>query len=220
MRAHVVGAFVDVAVAAVAVGHERAEERLEIDGDLGRRVLLQHEARRRVVDKDRGEPFVDTRALDEFGDPTGDVVHAPTGRGEREALAKDDVDDGHAALVPVGRTPVDRGCATADRRGAVPAAGARLVAHALRAYVDSALLDDDGGTMTDIRFALQIDGMHCGGCVRRVHKALGDVPGVTIEAVDVGTASGSFDADDTDVDELLAAVARLGFVARPAPAGR
>jgi copper chaperone CopZ len=72
--------------------------------------------------------------------------------------------------------------------------------------------------MAETRFSLQIDGMHCGGCVRRVHKALGDVPGVTIDKVDVGVASGTFDTDDTDVTELVGVVSKLGFQARPASA--
>jgi copper chaperone CopZ len=73
--------------------------------------------------------------------------------------------------------------------------------------------------MSDTRFDLRIEGMHCGGCVRRVQKALGDIPGVAVEKVEVGAATGSFDAGDTDVAELVAAVKQLGFVAIPAPAG-
>jgi copper chaperone CopZ len=71
--------------------------------------------------------------------------------------------------------------------------------------------------MSDTRFVLQIDGMHCGGCVRRVQKALEDIPGVTVDKVEVGTASGAFDPADTDVHELMQSVARLGFTAKPAP---
>jgi Cu+-exporting ATPase len=69
--------------------------------------------------------------------------------------------------------------------------------------------------MADTRFSLHIDGMHCGGCVRRVQKALGDIPGVTVDRVDVGAATGTFDADDTDVGELVGAIGKLGFLAQP-----
>ena len=70
--------------------------------------------------------------------------------------------------------------------------------------------------MADTRFQLAIEGMHCGGCVRRVQKALSDVPGVAVDNVEVGRAAGHFDADDTDVAELVAAVAGLGFTAKDA----
>ena len=66
-------------------------------------------------------------------------------------------------------------------------------------------------------FTLAIDGMHCGGCVRRVQKALADVPGVTVDKVEVGSAVGTFDAADTDVDELVKTVGQLGFAAHAAP---
>ena len=72
--------------------------------------------------------------------------------------------------------------------------------------------------MSDTRFALRIEGMHCGGCVRRVQKALGDIPGVTVDKVEVGGASGSLDDADTDLAELVAAVKQLGFAAEPATA--
>ncbi len=35
---------------------------------------------------------------------------------------------------------------------------------------------------------LEIDGMHCDGCVQRVTQALGSIPGVRVNAVHVGTA--------------------------------
>jgi copper chaperone len=69
--------------------------------------------------------------------------------------------------------------------------------------------------MSDQRFALRIEGMHCGGCVRRVEKALADVPGVTIDEVGVGSAVGSFDPADTDLGELVMTIGRLGFAAEP-----
>ena len=37
-------------------------------------------------------------------------------------------------------------------------------------------------------FKLQIDGMHCGACVRRVTQALASVEGVKVNEVSVGAA--------------------------------
>lgn len=39
------------------------------------------------------------------------------------------------------------------------------------------------------RIELKIDGMHCQACVRRVGLLLGKVDGVTVEKVDVGSAT-------------------------------
>lgn len=59
-------------------------------------------------------------------------------------------------------------------------------------------------------FTLAIDGMHCGGCVRRVTAALKDKE-VEVGSVDVGTASGSFDEGSVSLDDVVAAVNALGF---------
>ena len=59
-------------------------------------------------------------------------------------------------------------------------------------------------------FTLQIEGMSCGGCVRRVTAAL-EAKDVAVERVDVGTARGSFDEGAVDLDEVVAAVNALGF---------
>ncbi len=64
--------------------------------------------------------------------------------------------------------------------------------------------------MTDKTVTFSIDGMHCGGCVRRVTGALGGLDGVSEVQVEVGTASFVTD-DDSVVDEAKAAVAALGF---------
>jgi copper chaperone CopZ len=66
------------------------------------------------------------------------------------------------------------------------------------------------------KFALQIDGMHCGSCVRRVTQALEKIPGTTVDSVDVGHATGTVDPEDTDVEHLVQAVKALGFEARAA----
>jgi copper chaperone len=61
-------------------------------------------------------------------------------------------------------------------------------------------------------FALAIDGMHCGACVRRVQAALAKTPGLVVEVVEVGRARGKL-AGGT-VDAAIAAVTAAGYPAR------
>ena len=61
---------------------------------------------------------------------------------------------------------------------------------------------------------LSIEGMHCGGCVRRVTGALQGVRGVEVSSVEVGSAEMRFDPDRTNVEEIAGAVHRIGFAAR------
>jgi copper chaperone len=61
---------------------------------------------------------------------------------------------------------------------------------------------------------LAIEGMHCGGCVRRVTGALQGVRGVEVGLVEVGSAEMSFDPVRTSVEEIAGAVDRIGFTAR------
>jgi copper chaperone len=61
---------------------------------------------------------------------------------------------------------------------------------------------------------LSIEGMHCGGCVRRVAGALQGVQGVEVGPVKVGSAEMRFDPDRTNVDEIAGAVNRIGFSTR------
>lgn len=60
---------------------------------------------------------------------------------------------------------------------------------------------------------LSIEGMHCGGCVRRVTAALKGINGVDLNSVDVGLAEMSYDADRVTEKQITDAVDRLGFVA-------
>jgi copper chaperone CopZ len=62
-------------------------------------------------------------------------------------------------------------------------------------------------------FALRIDGMHCGACVRRVGQALASVEGVTVNEVRVGAARFASSLDPAPVDLALAALANAGFTA-------
>jgi copper chaperone CopZ len=61
---------------------------------------------------------------------------------------------------------------------------------------------------------LQIDGMHCGSCVRRVTEALKSVGGAVVNEVRVGAARLTFNRDPVPVDLVIAALAKAGFTAR------
>jgi copper chaperone CopZ len=61
---------------------------------------------------------------------------------------------------------------------------------------------------------LSIEGMHCGGCVRRVTGALQTVKGVQVGLVEVGSAQLTFDPGQTSAEEIAAAVNRIGFSTR------
>lgn len=64
--------------------------------------------------------------------------------------------------------------------------------------------------MSDKTVTFIIDGMHCGGCVRRVTGALSGVDGVSDVKVEVGTATFVTDGDE-GIAEAKAAVVALGF---------
>ena len=61
------------------------------------------------------------------------------------------------------------------------------------------------------RVKLSIDGMRCGGCVKRVAGVRQGTPGVTVEAVEVGTALVSVDAARATADSVAAALERAGY---------
>jgi copper chaperone CopZ len=61
---------------------------------------------------------------------------------------------------------------------------------------------------------LSIEGMHCGGCVRRVTTALQGVKGVELGSVEVGSAQMTFDPEQASAEEIAIAVNHLGFTVR------
>lgn len=61
-------------------------------------------------------------------------------------------------------------------------------------------------------FALAIEGMHCGACVRRVTAAIEKLGGVTALTVSVGNAAGTLET--VTEDEVKAAIVRAGFTLR------
>jgi copper chaperone len=61
---------------------------------------------------------------------------------------------------------------------------------------------------------LSIEGMHCGGCVRRVTVALQGVKGVELGPINVGSAEMTFHPEQASAEDIAAAVNRIGFSAR------
>jgi copper chaperone CopZ len=61
---------------------------------------------------------------------------------------------------------------------------------------------------------IAIDGMHCGGCVKRATEALKKVPGLTPEKVEIGRARVQLDEAQATPDAAVAALEKLGFDAR------
>ncbi|MGA8729387.1 MAG: heavy-metal-associated domain-containing protein [Terracidiphilus sp.] len=66
-------------------------------------------------------------------------------------------------------------------------------------------------------FTLQIDGMHCGSCIRRVEQALTSTRGIEIKEVRLGAARLSALADQAPVDLAIASLAKAGYTARLEP---
>ncbi len=62
-------------------------------------------------------------------------------------------------------------------------------------------------------FTLRIDGMHCGGCVRRVSQALASVEGAVAKDVQIGTAQLTSELDPAPVELAIAALAKAGYTA-------
>jgi copper chaperone CopZ len=62
---------------------------------------------------------------------------------------------------------------------------------------------------------LNIDGMHCGACVRRVTQALERIPGAEVVEVRIGAARVKTD----DAAQAVAALAKAGYTAHPEPLG-
>jgi copper chaperone CopZ len=61
---------------------------------------------------------------------------------------------------------------------------------------------------------LEIDGMHCQGCVARATKVLSSVPGVTVENVAIGSAKVEVDETVTTPDSLIQTLQKRGYKTR------
>jgi copper chaperone CopZ len=66
-------------------------------------------------------------------------------------------------------------------------------------------------------FALRIDGMHCGSCVRRVSQALSQTAGVTVKEVRIGAARLESEQQPAAVEAAIAALAKAGYTAHADP---
>lgn len=64
------------------------------------------------------------------------------------------------------------------------------------------------------QLTLAIDGMSCGHCVARVTRALGALPGVSLEQVEVGSARLGYDPALVSAERLLEAIGAVGYQAR------
>jgi copper chaperone len=62
-----------------------------------------------------------------------------------------------------------------------------------------------------VSMKIEIEGMSCGHCVGAVRKALGQVDGVIVEEVTVGSATVTYDAEKTSVDAVSKAVEKAGY---------
>jgi copper chaperone CopZ len=58
---------------------------------------------------------------------------------------------------------------------------------------------------------VNIEGMHCGGCVRRVTQALERIPGAEVVEVRIGAAR----VKAEDSAQVVAALAKAGYTAHP-----
>jgi len=58
---------------------------------------------------------------------------------------------------------------------------------------------------------LSIDGMHCDHCVEVVRETLESVQGLSVEHVDVGTATVAYDADSVSRDQLATVLDDAGY---------
>ncbi|MBO0906226.1 heavy metal translocating P-type ATPase [Jiella sonneratiae] len=102
-----------------------------------------------------------------------------------------------------------RGTATVDLRDpALPAASATALAAALAAA---------GYEARQAEVTLDVEGMSCASCVRRVEKAIEAVPGVTEAAVNLaaGTAFVRYLEGATDTAAIAAAATKAGYPAEP-----
>lgn len=61
------------------------------------------------------------------------------------------------------------------------------------------------------RMTMRIDGMSCSHCVKAVHEALAELPGVDVEAVEIGRAAVAYDPARVDRRTMAEAVRDAGY---------
>ena len=67
-----------------------------------------------------------------------------------------------------------------------------------------------------LQLKLEVEGMSCAHCVTAVDAALKEVPGVSVTAVRLGSATLSYDPALANVEALLDAVSDAGYSASEA----
>jgi copper chaperone CopZ len=63
---------------------------------------------------------------------------------------------------------------------------------------------------------LHIEGMSCGHCLNAVNRALGALPGVEIESVQIGRAAVRYDESKVSPSQIVGAVTDAGYRATAA----
>ena len=64
------------------------------------------------------------------------------------------------------------------------------------------------------KLELEIEGMSCGHCVAAVSNALGELDGVNVEAVQVGSAKVEYQPDVVSPDQIVLAIEDAGYNAQ------
>ena len=65
------------------------------------------------------------------------------------------------------------------------------------------------------RIELEIEVMSCEHCVAAVIEALGELPGVSVDAVRVGAAHVQYDPEQVSPEQIALAVEDAGYTAHP-----
>lgn len=63
------------------------------------------------------------------------------------------------------------------------------------------------------KIELEIEGMSCEHCVAAVTEALGDLPGVSVDAVRIGAAQLQYDPGQVSPEQIALAVEDAGYAA-------
>ena len=66
------------------------------------------------------------------------------------------------------------------------------------------------------KLSMQVEGMSCGHCVKHVERALGTVPGVSVQDVRVGSAVVAYDPAKASEEAIVGSVTQAGYPARKA----
>jgi copper chaperone CopZ len=65
------------------------------------------------------------------------------------------------------------------------------------------------------KLELEIEGMSCGHCVTAVSNALEELPGVSVDAVRIGSAHLTYEPARVSPDQIVLAVEDAGYAAQP-----